>query len=347
MTATDSKVRIGLAGFGLSGQGLISPFLKTDEFDVRAVLSSRTNDVRKVWPGARVVKTFDALLTDDIDLIIISTPSHLHFEQAMMALEAGKAVMAEKPLALSADECATLVRKADETGNQLTVFQNRRWDSDFLTLRKTIKEGRIGRPIRFISSWHRHRMDVRDRWRERPGPGAGVLLDLGSHLIDQALELFGAPEWVQADLWNGRAPEMDAVEDAFEVTLGYRDMRAILMCSTQAAGPSREIRLDGTAASLVMSGMDPQEDQLRSGISPSAPGFGVSDSRLAARLISPAGTETPMPQEVGNWHALFDGLSRMMRESTLPPVDPQGALLMSRVIDAARESNRTGRRVQF
>lgn len=138
MTATDSKVRIGLAGFGLSGQGLISPFLKTDEFDVRAMLSSRTNDVRKVWPGARVVKTFDALLTDDIDLIIISTPSHLHFEQAMMALEAGKAVMAEKPLALSADECATLVRKADETGNQLTVFQNRRWDSDFLTLRKTI-----------------------------------------------------------------------------------------------------------------------------------------------------------------------------------------------------------------
>jgi len=339
------SVKVGLAGFGLAGGSLHSPLLRAAEFEVTCILTSRWEAAMRAWPAARTVSAFDDLLSAPVDLIVIATPNHLHFSQAMAALRAGKAVVLDKPMALTHAECETLCNLAERQERLLTVFHNRRWDSDFLTVAAALKEGLIGRPARFLNGWRRHRLEIRDRWRERPGPGVGLFFDLGPHLIDQTMMLFGPPIWVSADIFAARQSQPQGVDDGFEVVLGYETMRAVLSASSLAAGPQREMRLDGTLASLVLEGFDPQEPRLRSGMPGDAPGLGDPEGAIDARLYQPDGSQRPVAMQSGAWPRFYQGVMAALSDGAPPPVDPRAAAAVIRIVEAARESAAHGRRV--
>lgn len=343
-----TPIKTALAGFGLAGRILHSPLLKATGFDVRHVLTSRANQVSDVWPDAVAVSSFDDLIAEKPELLVIATPSHLHSQQARQALETGIPVLVDKPLGVTAAEVSALADLSRTTGTRLTVFQNRRWDADFLTLKRAIENGEVGKPIRLVSAWHRHRNEIRDRWREKPGPGAGVFIDLGAHLIDQAVSLFGSPDWVQADIWSARSADPAAVDDSFLINFGYQDgLRVQLSSSSLAAGPSREIRLDGTNSSLILEGFDPQEPQLRDGMAAGDSRFGSADGYLTGERNSPDNTREALPIEPGNWLELYATLAEALRTGSPLPVTSEEALTTAKLIDLSRESSTTGKRLSF
>lgn len=337
----------GLAGFGLAGRSIHSPLLKAAGLNVTDVLSSRFEEVAEVWPGANVVLDFESLLDSDVKLVVIATPSRHHYEQAKAALNAGKSVVVDKPLALTASECRELRATAEAKNQLLTVFHNRRWDSDFLTVRETLEKGLVGRPVRLLSHWHRHRQTITDRWRERPEPGAGVLFDLGTHLIDQACQLMGRPLWLQADVWHSRSDADVAADDSFEICLGYSNARVLLTCSSLAAGPSREMRIDGTQGSVTLSGFDPQEAHLRNGCSPQAEDFGEARKYINACFLGPDSDATPLSPARGEWTSFYEELKAALKDEAPAPVSLEDAILTAEIMDAARDSSLRGERIYF
>ncbi len=266
-------VAVGLVGFGYAGRTLHTPLILASGMRIAAVVSQHTAAVQAVLPGARVVTDIAALLAlDELDLIVVATPNDGHESQALAALAAGKHVLVDKPLALSVPGVDRIAQLAEQRGRILAVFHNRRWDADFLTIRQLLQRQALGTLHCFESRWNRFRPDWVDRWRERPAQGGGVLLDLGTHLIDQALTLFGMPEWLQADVYSVRPGAR--VDDAFEIRMGQGLLRITLSAHCLIADPGPRFRLHGSTGSFTKYGLDPQEQQLRDGMSPSNPDFG-------------------------------------------------------------------------
>ena len=200
------SIAVGLVGFGLSARVLHRPLIEAAGMNIVAVVTRQVQALQNALPAAQALPDLEALLAlPRLDLVVIATPNHLHFPQALAALRAGKHVVIDKPMALSTEECDRLIEAAAARPLVLSVFHNRRWDSDFLTLRRLIERDALGALVAFEARWDRYRPTVPDRWRERPGCGGGVLYDLGAHLIDQALCLFGLPEWIEADVFAQRA----------------------------------------------------------------------------------------------------------------------------------------------
>ena len=259
-------VRTALVGFGYAGRTFHAPLIAAcPELHLEAVVSRQVEAVAEVWPDARVLSTFDEALADPaIDLIVLATPNDLHAAQAEAALNAGKAVVVDKPFTLTAAEARRLAALAEAKGLLLSVFHNRRWDADFLTLQALIAENRLGPVVRFESHFNRYRPEIRDRWREGDGPGAGIWYDLGPHLIDQALCLFGRPLGVTCDLAilrpGGRAT------DYAHAVLRYADKRIILHADMLTAAADARFAVHGARASWQKEGLDVQEDQLKSGM---------------------------------------------------------------------------------
>ena len=256
----------GLIGFGLGGKAFHAPFLASvPGLRLAAVLQRKGNEAAEIYPGTKIVRTLDELLAiSSIRLIGISTPNETHAPLARACLEAGRDVVLDKPFATSVAEARELVALAQKTGRFLTGYQERRLDGDFLTLEKMISGGELGRVIRYEETFDRCRPAIRDSWKEKPGPGTGVFYDLGPHLIDHGLKLFGPPEFVLADIRAERdgAPN----DDAFDVTLYYANgLRAYLSSTTMAPIPRPHFRVLGTKGSYVKQGLDPQEALLRAG----------------------------------------------------------------------------------
>ena len=209
-------IRAGVIGFGLAGRWFHTPLLLAAGIEVKAVVSSQREAVAAALPDTLVLATDQELFArPDIDLVVIATPNHLHEQQARAALQAGKHVVVDKPLCIEAVQADALIELARSQRRMLTAFQNRRWDSDFLTIQRLIAEDRLGELHAFHARWDRFRPNVVDRWREHAHPGNGVLYDLGAHLIDQALVLFGMPDWIQADVFTQRVGAI--------ATDGFRD----------------------------------------------------------------------------------------------------------------------------
>ena len=248
-----AAIRVGLAGYGLGGRAFHAPLIRaTRGLDLVAIATT------KPVPDARTVADPMALAADpDIDLLVISTPNETHFPLARAALEAGKHVVIDKPFAVTTDEADGLIALAKARGRMLTVFQNRRWDGDFRTVRALVDSGRLGDIMLCEMSWDRFRIDLRDSWKDAGGEGTGLFFDLGSHLIDQALLLFGPPEAIAADLAVQR-PQAVA-DDYFSLTLHYGARRVVLGCSTLVAAPRPRFALHGTQGSFVKHGLDPQD----------------------------------------------------------------------------------------
>ena len=324
-------IRVGLAGYGLAGASFHAPLIRAQErMELTAVLTSREAPAR--------VDTFEALL-ERSDLVVIATPNQTHFALATAALDAGKHVVIDKPFALGVHEADRLTELARDADRLLTVFHNRRWDSDFLTLRRTMPE--LGEVSLFEANWDRFRPQIKRGWRETAEPGGGVLSDLGPHLIDQVLLLFGMPDAISADVLVQRA---DAVaDDYFDLRLHYGRRRVCLRSSTLTPEPRPRFAVHGSAGSFVKHGLDPQEAQLKAGMDPRAADFGIDTND--GTVTRADGTRQPVASERGNWRAFYDAVAAAILDGAPVPVDPAEARAGLVLIDLARRAAATGQRL--
>jgi predicted dehydrogenase len=345
---TDLKGAI--IGYGLAGSVFHGPLISsTPGLAVATVVTGdpgRREQALRDHPGVRVLSRPEELwrLAGEHDFVVIAAPNDVHAPLAERALDAGLAVAVDKPLAPSADQAAALVEHARAAGKLLTVFQNRRWDSDQRTLVRLLKEGALGDVLRHESRFERWRPDPRaDAWRETAGPekGGGVLLDLGSHLVDQALQLFGPASQVYAEIDNRRASPGD--DDVFLAMRHRSGSHSHLWMSALAAAPGPRRRVLGTRGAYLVAEGDGQEDALRSGLRPDDPGtWGVEPESRWGRLVKGEQSEA-VPSEPGSWPVFYTALERALRTGGPPPVDPADAVATLAVIDAARRSAAEGK----
>ena len=340
----DSAIRVGLIGFGFVSKTFHVPLLEaTDGYKITAVSSSHPADVKAVIPDVDVVSDPKALAThSDIDLIVIASPNETHAPLAEAAMRAGRNVVVDKPFTITVDEARHLASVAREKNVLLSVFQNRRWDSDFLTVQDAIRQDLTGRVVLFESRIDRYRPDVRDRWREIPGPGAGLLYDLGPHLVDQMLLLFGIPDTVQATLAKQRRGAR--TDDYFQLVLRYGEMVATLGAGSLVSGGSARFAVHGDKASVVKQKPDIQEDQLRAGMLPGAKDWGL-DPDDAVLYEGATGATRVLKAARGDQRGYYVALREALRGRAPNPVSPeQGATVMA-IIEAGLRSDAEGRRV--
>jgi scyllo-inositol 2-dehydrogenase (NADP+) len=255
-------------------------------------------------------------------------------------------VLVEKPLAPSTAAADRLMQAANQGRGRLSVFHNRRWDSDFLTVRRIIDSDALGALHTYEARWNRYRPEVLDRWREQAAHGGGVLNDLGPHLIDQALLLFGTPEWLQADVFCQRANA--SVDDAFELRMGIGKLRIILSANCLSAQAGSRFRVHGDRGSYSKSGLDAQEEQLKSGLSPQDPAFGrEADTQYGSLTLGNSAAPNRVPSERGNWLDFYSKLRACVESGAPPPVQAAEAREGLRIIEAARQSSESGKRIHL
>ena len=345
------QLRVGLVGYGFAGQTFHAPVLgAVPGMQLAAVASSQPDKVRADWPGVAVEPDVHALLAahPSVDLIVVATPNEAHFPVARAALAAGRHVVVDKPFTLNAGEARELVDLARAKQKLISVYQNRRFDSDFLTLRQMLDDGLVGRPVYFESHFDRYRPDVRVRWREQKVPGAGLWVDLGSHLMDQAVQLFGRPDSVQLD--TAALREGAVVEDYFHAVLKWDQgphapLRAVLHATTLAADPSPRYILHGTRGSYVKYGVDPQEDALRTGARPGGEGWGADPDDGLLTLIGDTGQPQPstVPTQPGDYTRYYAAVRDAIAGTGPNPVMPEEALMLMELLDLGRRSAEEGR----
>lgn len=334
-------IRTGIIGFGLSGRVFHAPFIATNPaFSLDLVSTSdpgRAAEAREHHLGVEIVDSADALLAraGELDLVILASPAHAHLEQGIAALEAGAAVVIDKPFAPSLLDAKKLIAKAEEVGRMLTIFQNRRWDGDFLTLKKLLAEGALGTVHRFESTFERWGGANRDRWQDTTTAeqGAGITFDLGSHLIDQALHLFGPATVEQAELSAVRAGSVSD-DDAFISLLHTSGVRSHLTMSRAAAQSGPRFRVLGSEAGYRVYGLDGQEPALKEYQWPGTAGYGTTPESEWGEL-GIDGALVRVPTEPGDYPGFYEGVAASIRDGAPAPVDPRDALEVVRIIERA------------
>jgi scyllo-inositol 2-dehydrogenase (NADP+) len=322
-------IRVGLAGYGLAGAVFHAPLIRACErMQLSAVLTSRETSER--------IGTV-AELIDASDLVVVATPNKTHFDIAAAALNAGKHVVVDKPFTVTLEQADDLIALAAARERMLTVFHNRRWDSDFLAVRKILPE--LGDVALFEAHWDRFRPAIKNGWREAPEPGSGLLNDLGPHMIDQALLLFGMPDSISADVLTQRSGAL--VDDYFDLTLHYGARRVCLRSSSLTAEPRPRFVIHGSGGSFVKHGLDPQEAQLKSGMVPSHPELGL-DLREGV-FTRPDRSARPVPTERGNYLAFYEAVADSILDGSTPPVPAEQARAGLLLIDLARRASEQGR----
>jgi predicted dehydrogenase len=347
-TRMTSPLKIGLMGYGYAGRTFHAPVIAhCGHAEVAAIATSQPDQAHADHPQAEIVANLEALVAlEAVECIAVATPNDTHFELAARALEAGKHVVVDKPVTLKAEDARTLARLAKQHGVLFAPFHNRRWDGDFMTARELIASGQLGRITHFESHFDRFRPAVRPRWREQAARGGGLLFDLGPHLIDQALALFGTPDSVNATLKihrdNGTAP------DYMHVQLGYADKEVVLHASALAALEPPRFAIHGTQGSYVKRGLDTQEDQLKAGLRPGDVNFGAGNAPGVVR-VQQGETEVEHSQPTcdGNYADFYGTLATSIRSGTPFPVTPQDAIDVMTMIELANQSAELGRRLPF
>ncbi|GAA4583768.1 Gfo/Idh/MocA family oxidoreductase [Planotetraspora phitsanulokensis] len=340
-----SEIRVGLIGYGPAGSFFHAPLIAaTPGLRLSAVVtrdSARAEQVRQDHPDAEVVESADDLWSRS-DLVVIASPNRTHVPLAQEAIKRGLPVVVDKPLTGTAAEARDLVRQAGDRGSMLTVFQNRRWDGDFLTIRRLLPE--LGDVHRFESRFERWRPVPKGGWREMGGPDeiAGVLYDLGSHLVDQALQLFGPVSHVYAES-DVRRAGVRADDDAFIALTHTGGTRSHLWMSAVTAQLGPRFRVLGSRGAYVKWGLDPQEERLRAGERPGTPGvvWGADPSERWGSLGADGDTRT-VPTEPGAYPEFYAGVAACLLEGAPPPVAPESAAETVAVLEAAARSAATG-----
>ena len=332
------RPRVALIGYGYAGRTFHAPLIRTTPgLDLVVVASSRADRVRADLAGVAIAASAEEVCAaPSVDLDVGATPNDSHVRLASMALEAGRHVVLEKPLAPTLEEARGLAALARRSNRILAAFQNRRWDGDFLAVTDLLQRGALGELLHFESHFDRYRPEVRDRWRERAGVGAGLWYDLGPHLVDQALQLFGLPDRVTANLAAQRARAES--DDWAHVVLEYGRRRAILHASVLVPGMTRRFILHGTAASWIKYGLDRQERELNAALTPGS--AGPSDGEeYAVSIDGGSGAETRSPIPRGDYRQFYTRLRDAILGSGRNPVPPAQAVAVTAVVETAIRSS--------
>lgn len=338
-------MNVGLVGFGKVAQRFHAPLISVEEgFRLTHVVERSANRSKQHYPQVEIVRSLDALLEEPVELVVVLTPNELHFPQARQALEAGKHVVLDKPMTVTSQEAEQLCDLAEQKGVTLTVFQNRRWDSDFLTLKSLLEENALGQLVEVESHFDRFRPNLKGGWRESEGPGTGILYDLGSHLLDQAFQLFGRPRALLADVRTQRSEAR--VDDFFEILLEFETVRVTLKSSCLAAEPRVRFLARGTGGAWLKYGMDPQEEALAQGQTPGAQDWGVEEASQWGTLYQEDSSQKT-PAVAGNYPAFYSALADSLQNGGPPPVDPREAALVIKAIELCLESHRRRAWVPF
>lgn len=342
--ATAPSLNAALVGYGYAGRTFHAPLLATTPgIALRVVVSSQRDPLARDYPESTVLTLPDMLSRADIDVVVVATPNATHFDIARAALIAGKHVVVDKPFTLTVREAEALVELADKLGLRATVFHNRRWDGDFLTLKRLIQAGTLGRIVSFESRFDRYRPEVRDRWRERDEPGAGTWFDLGPHLVDQALLLFGMPQGVHADLGIERRGARTI--DRFHVTLRYDGLDVVLASSYLAATPGPRFHVSGTAGRYVRHGEDSQEQHLRDGRRPVGDDWGLNPAPGLLTLTAAGVPAAEIATDRGCYPRFYSSFAAAIAGNAPPPVGTRDMVNVMRVLELAVQSAQRGHEV--
>lgn len=338
----EAALRLGVVGYGLGGRVFHVPVAQAAGLEVSHVVTSnpeRAAQASEAAPGAHVVGSLDALLAheDRPDVVVVTSPSGLHAEHARAVVDAGLPVVVDKPLATDAATARAVAEHAERAGVPLTVYQNRRWDDEQRTLRAVLASGTLGEVHRFERRWERWRPEPRDRWKERDPVGGGLLLDLGSHLVDAAIQLFGPVASVYAEVQGITTP---ADDDVFLALAHVSGVRSHLTAGGLVGAPGPRTRVLGDRAAFLVTSFEND-----------ASPFDVLDDDVPGGphggwLVQGAG-RTPVPLAPGEHADFYRGVVAWLREGAAAPVDPWDAVRTAAVLDAARESARTGEVVRL
>jgi predicted dehydrogenase len=343
------QIKTGIASYGLSGQVFHAPFISVHpQFDLTAIAERSKDLARARYPQTRIVRSFDELLAmDDLELIVINTPDDTHYDYARRALTAGKHVVVEKPFTNTTAEGEALIALAGQQGKMLCAYQNRRWDADFLTVKEVLAKGHIGRPVEFESVFARYRSHIQPgTWKEQAG---GMTYNLGSHLIDQSLQLFGIPEYVYADMAVMRDGGM--VDDYFIIHLlgssKMPEVRITLKAGYLMCEPEPRFVLHGTDGSYIKHGVDKQEGLLRQGFRPDTSDWGVETEDEWGWLHTAKGGKTKYPSRRGHYIGFYEAVYQHLRHGAIIETDAREVLPGIRIIEAAKESSRSKKIVRL
>ena len=340
-------VRVAIIGFGLSGRMFHARVMRSvPGFEIVTVVTSRENEVREEMPHAAVVGCEDLVFQDpNIDLVVVTTPNELHAPLALRALEAGKHVVVEKPFSVNAAEGQAVVDCAKRMNRVLSVYHNRRWDNGFLTLREALESGHLGTVYEYEARFERFRPVVKgERWREQERAGSGVLYDLGSHLIDQAVSLFGKPRGVYCDLAAQRPGGV--VDDYFTLLLDYDALRVVLRSGCIVGVPGPVLVAHGDKGTFIKQELDPQENALKAGKTPNnSEPWGLDGDNAQLFAVSADGTRTARPITTipGSYHRFYAELHAAITSGSPAPVPPEDAVTVIRIIEACLRSSREKR----
>jgi predicted dehydrogenase len=343
-------IDVGLIGFGLAGRSFHAAVIRAvPGLRLAAILQRNGNEAAAQYPDVRTVRTLDELLAiKEIRLVVIATPNDTHYGFAHQCLAAGRDVLVDKPFTTTLDEANALVEFAKQQSRLLTVYQNRRYDGDFQAIVQLVACGALGRIVRFESNYDRFRPQLRPgAWRERSGPGTGIFFDIGPHLIDHALLLFGLPEALTADI---RIERQGAVaDDAFDVAFHYpRALRVDLRSSILAAAARPHLTLHGTLGAFVKQTVDPQENNLRHGrIQPGMPWGGEPEENWGLLTLSENGvlTQRRIPSANSDYRDFYANLRDAILGKAKLAVTPEWALDVMRLLELARQSSNERRTV--
>jgi predicted dehydrogenase len=347
MSGDGKTIRVGLIGYGFAGKSFHAPLIAAvPGLDLIVIATSRSEAVEADYPGVAVCPPDEVVTHPEVDLVVIATPNESHFPLAAAAMRAGKDVVVDKPFTVTLEEARGLVAIAKETGRLLSVFQNRRFYSEVLATAEMLKSGMLGEVSHYESHMDRFRPTVRQRWREQPGPGSGLWFDLGPHLIDQALHLFGMPETVNASFATLRPG--GETDDWAHVQLNYPKLRVILHASllvswgVSAVSGAPRSALHGTRGSWAKFGGDPQEAQSMAGIKPDAPEFGV-DADPGIFYDGATGEKTEIPAPRGDQRLYYAGVRDAILNGTPAPIDGEHGVAVMAVLLASFASGAEGR----
>ena len=332
-------LNVAIIGFGLSGRYLQAPFFEANpNFNLKIIVSNSQNP-QAVFPNVKVAKSLDEVLADSsIDLVSICSPSATHFEYAKRTLLAGKHVLVEKPFTATVEEAEELIELSKKQGKILSVFQNRRFDSDFMTVQKVIEGGFLGKIINFEIHFNRYKPILNPKkWKEIVAPANGIIYDLGSHIIDQVLVLFGVPESVWGQTFTQRGHS--EIDDAFDIRMDYGDLKVTLKASLLVREDTPRYIIHGTKGSFVKYGIDVQEDHLKAGILPNDAGFGIESASNSGVLNTEFNGITfrgNVETQQGNWGLLFQNLYDSIADGKELFVKPEEIVAQIQIIEQVK-----------
>jgi len=350
-----SEIGVAVIGFGLAGRVFHAPFVSAvPGLRLEAIVQRRGDEASKAYPKARILRSVEEALSDSsISLIVVGTPNETHFSLARQALLAGKHVVIDKPFASSSTEARQLIEIAAEKNLVVAPFHNRRWDGDFLTIRKLLDSGELGRVVTFESHFDRFRPLPREAtWKESSNDANGMLFDLGPHLVDQALALFGAPQAITASVRRDR--DKTDIEDSFDITLHYPRLLAICRATMLAAEQAPRFLLHGTRGSFRKYGVDPQEPALLGGATVPPMGdarewLGEPEAAWGTLVVAPDQAEpgilvrTKVPTELGDYRGFYANVRDAILGTGKLAVSSEDGFRVIRLLEMARVSSAEGR----